>query len=262
MMLQLKGVSVGYGVGPVVHDINLSVGVGEIVTLVGANGAGKSTIAKAISGLLPLISGTLTLDGKPIHALSPAERVAAGLVHVPEGRQVFPNLSVADNLQLGAYTQRGQLSGPELAVRIKEACARFPPLLARLDTPAGYLSGGQQQMLAIARGLMARPRVILLDEPSLGLAPALVSEIFTMIAGLKEQGLSILLSEQNARLSLAVADRAYVIEMGRIVIEGEGKELLGHSEVTARYLGGRRDPAAGERHSEPLVARLRQLLEA
>jgi branched-chain amino acid transport system ATP-binding protein len=262
-MLKLQGLSIGYGGGPVVHDITLSVGAGEIVTLIGANGAGKSTIAKAISGLLPLSAGSIHFDGRRIDTTSARSRVRAGLVHVPEGRQIFPNLSVAENLQLGAYTHRRDRSAADVAVRIQGVCTRFPALLERLDSSAGYLSGGQQQMLAIARGLMAEPRLIVLDEPSLGLSPALVTEIFSMINSLREQGLSVLLSEQNARLSLAVADRAYVIEMGRIVLAGEGKDLLGHPEVTARYLGGRHDGqnTAVESQSEAFVARLRHVLQ-
>ncbi len=260
-MLKLHGLSAGYGVGPVVHDINLSVAKGEIVTLIGANGAGKSTIAKAVSGLLGISAGSIELEGRRIDGERPRARVLAGLVHVPEGRQIFPNLSLRENLQLGAYTHQ-HMAASQVEGRIQEVCVRFPALLGRLDTAAGFLSGGQQQMLAIARGLMAKPRLIILDEPSLGLSPAFVTEIFSMIRALRDQGLSVLLSEQNARLSLAVADRGYVIEMGRIVLEGAGKDLLGHPEVTERYLGGaqKAEESATEQQSESLVARLRQLL--
>ena len=237
MTLEVRSLSTGYGGRAVVHAVDLAVAPGEIVALVGANGAGKSTLAKAISGLLPAQAGSILLDGKPIERLAPRERVLLGIAHVPEGRQVFAGLSIAENLRLGAHVHRTRLGDGEMKKRIAEACESFPVLLERIREPAGTLSGGQQQMLAIARGLMARPRYLVLDEPSLGLSPILVVEIFRMIAKLRARGLAILLSEQNARMSLAIADRAYVIETGRVVIEGGGRELLGRPEVAERYLG-------------------------
>ncbi len=223
LMLELRGITTGYGRQPVVHGVSLTLKPGEIVALVGANGAGKSTLVKTISGLLRLHEGEILLEGRRIERLPPRARVLAGIAHVPEGRQVFAGLTVADNLRMGAYSQLGQLSAEALQERLREVCERLPVLLQRLDEPAGNLSGGQQQMLAIARGLMSKPRILLLDEPSLGLSPVLVTEIFRLIEHLREQGLSILLSEQNARLSLAIADRGYVIEKGRLALEGAGR---------------------------------------
>jgi branched-chain amino acid transport system ATP-binding protein len=235
--LEVRSLSTGYAGRAVVHGVDLAVKGGEIVALVGANGAGKSTLAKAISGLLPALSGSILLDGEPIERRTPRERVRLGIAHVPEGRQVFSGLTIAENLRLGAYVHRAGLSDAAMKRRIAEVCESFPVLLERLQQPAGTLSGGQQQMLAIARGLMAQPRYLVLDEPSLGLSPILVVEIFRMIANLRARGLAILLSEQNARMSLAIADRAYVIETGRVVIEGGGRELLGRRDVAERYLG-------------------------
>jgi branched-chain amino acid transport system ATP-binding protein len=237
MTLEVRSLSTGYGGHAVVHDVDLAVNKGEIVALVGANGAGKSTLAKAISGLLPAQSGQILLDGEAIERRSPRERVRLGIAHVPEGRQVFSGLSIAENLRLGAHVHRARLSDAVLKRRIADACESFPVLLERIHQPAGTLSGGQQQMLAIARGLMAQPRYLVLDEPSLGLSPNLVVEIFRMIEKLRARGIAILLSEQNARMSLAIADRAYVIETGRVVIEGSGRELLAKPEVAERYLG-------------------------
>jgi branched-chain amino acid transport system ATP-binding protein len=262
-MLEVKGLSTGYGSANVVHDIDLSVGAGEIVTLVGANGAGKSTLCKTISGLMPARTGEITLDGQRIERLSPSARVLRGVAHVPEGRQVFAGLTVAENLKLGAYVHRRQLGEAELGERIRKVCERFPILLERLDEPVGNLSGGQQQMLAIARGLMVEPRVLLLDEPSLGLAPVLVGDIFRLIAGLREQGLAIVLSEQNARSSLAIADRGYVIEMGRVTLSGTGQELLGTAEVAERYLGvGRAVSVADSSQQARLVKRLGEIFQS
>ena len=237
MTLETKGLAAGYGGGAVVRDIDLRIGEQEIVALVGANGAGKSTLVKAISGLLPLQAGAIVFDGKPIGALSPRDRVRLGIVHVPEGRQVFAGLSIAENLRLGAWTRRAELGAAAIDAEVRQVSGRFPVLLERLDEPAVTLSGGQQQMLAIARGLMAKPRLLLLDEPSLGLAPLIVTEIFRLIQTLRGQGLSILLSEQNARLSLRIADRAYVIETGKVALEGTGAELLDRPDVAERYLG-------------------------
>ena len=236
-MLELSRVSTGYETANVVHDIDLTVAPGEIVALVGANGAGKSTLVKTISGLLALRAGTITLDGTRIDRLNPRARVLAGVSLVPEGRQIFGGLTVLENLRLGAYARRKDLDEGAMAQRIGRVCERFPILLQRLKEQAGNLSGGQQQMLAIARGLMAEPRILVLDEPSLGLAPVLVTEIFRLVAGLRSEGRAILLSEQNARLSLAIADRGYVIENGRVTLAGTGKDLLHNPEVAERYLG-------------------------
>ena len=257
-MLELKAVCCGYGINDVVHGVDLEVRAGEIVALVGANGAGKSTLAKAVSGILPLRAGEIRFEGVRIDRRSPRERVLAGIAHVPEGRQVFPGLTCAENLLLGAYAQA---AGEAPERRVHKVCERFPALLERLHHPAGALSGGQQQMLAIARGLMAEPRLLVLDEPSLGLAPVLVQEIFSLVGELRAQGIAILLSEQNARMSLAIADRAYVIETGRVVLQGTGAELLGRPEVAERYLGvGRAVNAPGAARHARLVAGLRSIL--
>ena len=230
-MLEIAGVSAGYDGRAVISDIDPQVGAGEIVALIGANGAGKSTLARTLSGLLPALSGRIRFQGQDITGASPAARVRAGLIHVPEGRQVFAGLSVGDNIALGSY-----LSRPD-AARTAAATSLFPALSGRMSAPAGNLSGGQQQMLAIARGLMAAPKLLILDEPSLGLAPNLVAEIFRSVAALRAQGIAILLSEQNARMSLRVADRGVVIENGRIVMSGPAAELLHSPEVASRYLG-------------------------
>ena len=236
-MLQLDNLSAGYGAAQVLHGVSLSVANGEMVALVGANGAGKTTLLKTISGLVQPRSGSAELAGKPLSGLSSVARVELGLAHVPEGRQVFGDLSVAENLEIGAYTQLRGLSKEELARRADEVYRIFPILKERESQPAGGLSGGQQQMLAIGRGLMLKPKLLLLDEPSLGLSPILVTEIFRVLATLRETGCSILLSEQNARLSLAIADRGYVIETGKIVRTGTGAELLASSDIMERYLG-------------------------
>ncbi len=236
-MLDISGLRAGYREVEVLHGIDLAVKSGEIVALIGANGAGKTTLAKTLAGLLPTRAGRIVFDGAPIEHLGAPRRIARGMAHVPEGRQIVAGLSVGDNLRLGAYTQRRRLTERAIEQRVAAVCERFPALSGRLGEPAGNLSGGQQQMLAIARALMAQPRLLVLDEPSLGLAPTLVAEIFRMIVGLRDQGIAILLSEQNARMSLAIADRAYVMEMGRITLQGSGMELLDSSDVAERYLG-------------------------
>ena len=233
MNLDLRGVSAGYDNTNVVHEIDLAVGTGEIIALIGANGAGKSTLVKTVSGLLPIRAGQMLFDGAPLSGLNVAARLARGIVHVPEGRQMFAGLTVGDNLRLGSYL----VGGSDLQARQEEVCLRFPALRGRLKEPAGNLSGGQQQMLAIGRGLMAQPKLLILDEPSLGLAPLLVTEIFSLIAGLRDHGISILLAEQNAHMSLAIADRGYVIENGRVALSGSGEELLASKSVAERYLG-------------------------
>jgi branched-chain amino acid transport system ATP-binding protein len=255
-MLEIRKLTTGYGDTPVLHGIDLDVGAGEIVALIGANGAGKTTLAKTISGLLPCRQGHILLQGRPIDRLSPRARVRLGISHVPEGRQIIAGLSVEENLRLGAYAQRQSLGEAGIVKRIGDVCALFPVLIERRDDAAGNLSGGQQQMLAIARALMVEPRFLVLDEPSLGLSPALVAEIFRLIASLRSRGLAVLLSEQNARMSLAIADRAYVIEMGRMVLQGSGQELLRNPEIAERYLGVGKAVAAGENGGDQRHKRL------
>ena len=260
-MLEARGLSAGYDAGAVVRGANISVRSGEIVALIGANGAGKSTLLKTISGLLPVQAGELHFDGERIERLSTSERVRRGLAQVPEGRQVFAGLSIEENLRLGAYVHR-KMDEAEMRSGLAGVYERYPVLKDRRHTPAGNLSGGQQQMLAIARGLMSRPRLLMLDEPSLGLSPLLVNEIFHLIAALRAEGLAILLSEQNARQSLAIADRGYVIEAGRVVMEGPGHELLRDRQIAERYLGtGKAVDAAGEQNRRPLAARLGEILQ-
>jgi branched-chain amino acid transport system ATP-binding protein len=259
-MLQVHNLSAGYGAGDVIHQMGFAVAAGEIMALVGANGAGKSTLVGAISGVITPRTGEVLLDKEPMHKLSAAARVAKGIAHVPEGRQVFAGLTVAENLRLGAYVQLRGLSQSDVDARMKIVCDRFPILLGRLNEPAGNLSGGQQQMLAIARGLMSEPRVLLLDEPSLGLSPILVAEIFRLVASLKEQGLAVVLSEQNAKLSLAIADHGAVVENGRIVVSGTGQELLARSDIAERYLGvGKGVGLADAPRHDQLVSRLKQI---
>jgi branched-chain amino acid transport system ATP-binding protein len=260
-MLELKQLSAGYGDEAVLHGIDLGVAAGRITALIGANGAGKSTLAKTISGLLPARGGQILFEGRAIETLSSTARVALGIVQVPEGRQIIGSFTVADNLRLGAYLQRRTLGARGIAARMDEVCGFFPVLRERLGAVAGNLSGGQQQMLAIARALMLHPRLIVLDEPSLGLAPALVTEIFALIARLRDRGLAMLLSEQNARRSLALADYAYVLETGRVVLEGPGRDLLARTEIAERYLGAAptgdgRSNAEGDRAMAAGLARI------
>jgi branched-chain amino acid transport system ATP-binding protein len=205
--------------------------------LIGANGAGKTTLAKTLAGVLSPFRGRILFERQEINRVSAHERIARGIGQVPEGRQIIGGLTVEDNLRLAVFTQRRRLGLAAIDSRIAEIGRRFPVLEARLHEMAGNLSGGQQQMLAIARALMIEPRLLVLDEPSLGLSPVLVGEIFRLIAGFRLRGLAVLLSEQNARMSLAIADRAYVIEMGRVVLEGTGEALLNNPSISERYLG-------------------------
>lgn len=258
-MLTVQNLGAGYEAGPVIHEISLDVQAGEIVTLIGANGAGKSTLAKCLSGVLPATAGSVKFDGRTISQSSPSQRVQLGLVHVPEGRQIFAGLTVEQNLQLGSYALP-RLNPQQLAARLEAVYGRFSVLRPRAGEVAGNLSGGQQQMLAIGRALMAEPKILILDEPSLGLSPLLVSEIFELIASLRTQGLGILLSEQNARMSLAISDRGYVIENGRIVMTGLASDLAKSEEIATRYLGlGSQDQrvAADATVERKLVAALR-----
>jgi branched-chain amino acid transport system ATP-binding protein len=229
-MLEVRSLGSHYGRIPALAGVDLQVAAGEVVALVGANGAGKTTLLRAISGVQPVSGGSIRFEAQDIARLSARQRVQLGIVQVPEGRQVFEPLSVEDNLRLGAFA-RGA------ADQLEPVLARFPALLAKRRQPAGTLSGGQQQMLAIARALMAQPRLLLLDEPSMGLAPRLVAEIFAQVAELKRQGTTILLVDQNARAALAVADRGYVMETGRVVLQGSGADLLRDPQVQQAYMG-------------------------
>ena len=231
-MLEVSALSSYYGRILALAEIDLTVQDGELVALVGANGAGKSTLLRAISGVQPC-SGKIVFNGKDIGGDSPERRVRSGIVQVPEGRQVFGPLSVDDNLRLGAYTRTRAESDTEL----ERVYAMFPALKERRRQAAGLLSGGQQQMLAMGRGLMAKPRLLLLDEPSMGLAPRLVEDIFAKVRALKQARTTIFLVDQNARAALSVADRGYVLETGRVVLAGSGSELLADEKVRQAYLG-------------------------
>jgi branched-chain amino acid transport system ATP-binding protein len=255
-LLELRNVSVGYGRNRVLRNVDLTLERGEIVTLLGANGAGKSTLAKAISGLLRVETGTILLDGEAIEMMPPAERLRRGLAHVPEGRQIFAGMTVAENLELGAYAS----TQANHAEQLEAVFALFPVLRQRMNDLAGNFSGGQQQMLAIARGLMSRPKILLLDEPSLGIAPLLVAEIFRLIVALRAQGITILLAEQNARQALSIADRGYVFENGKITLSGLSSDLLNSAEIAERYLGMGGDAEISDAASEALVSRLRKTL--
>lgn len=224
----------GYGAADVLQDVDLRVGQGELVALLGANGAGKSTFLKTLSGLMAPGKGEIIFEDRNVEGLAAHRIVERGLVLVPEGRQVFADLTVAQNIELGAYKRKDRPDPTELETILD----RFPRLRERLDSPAGLLSGGEQQMMAIARGLMAKPRLLLLDEPSLGLAPAMVEELYAVLAELRDDGITILLVDQMATLALAVADRAYVLEQGRIVAQGSAEEMRGDDALVAAYLGG------------------------
>jgi branched-chain amino acid transport system ATP-binding protein len=231
-VLEVKGLRAGYGRIPALHGIDLGVDRGELVALVGANGAGKTTLLRALSGVQPA-SGSVIFDRTPIDSFSAEKRVAFGIVQCPEGRQVFGPLSVDDNLRLGAY-RRGRA---DTARSLERVYGLFPALAEHRCQAAGTLSGGQQQMLAIGRALMAQPRLLLLDEPSMGLAPRLVAEIFACIQRLRADDTALLLVEQNAGAALAIADRGYVLETGRVVLSGTGRELLADAGVRGAYLG-------------------------
>jgi branched-chain amino acid transport system ATP-binding protein len=230
-VLEIRELTAGYGKIEVLHGVSLALEEGTLGAIVGANGAGKTTLLLALSGLLPKRGGTVLLDGVDVTRAASHAIVARGLLHVPEGRHVLASMSVEENLLVAARKR------PDPRGDIARIYERFPILGTRRAIPAGSLSGGEQQMLAIARALVAQPRVLLLDEPSMGLAPKLVTTIFEIIAAERRRGTSILLVEQNARKALAIADRAYVLERGRIVLSGSGEELLAHRDVTAAYLG-------------------------
>ena len=233
MMLQVTNLNVYYGNIRALKDVSFSVEEGEIMTLIGANGAGKSTTLLTLSGLKKAQSGTIRFQGKDIAKTTPQSRVAMGISQSPEGRRVFPGLTVLENLEMGAYLRRDDFSAD-----MEKVFAYFPRLKERKKQTAGTLSGGEQQMLAMGRALMSRPKLMLLDEPSMGLSPLLVSEIFEIIRRLNENGTTILLVEQNAALALKLAHRAAVMETGRIVLAGTGEELSRSPEVQKAYLGG------------------------
>jgi branched-chain amino acid transport system ATP-binding protein len=232
-MLSVRDLRVGYGAIEVVHGINIDVAAGECVALIGANGAGKSSTLKAICGLLPVRSGTVTFEGQDITNASGHAIVRAGITMCPEGRQVFPQMTVLQNLRMGAYARRDT----EQAADVDRMMDMFPILRERRAQLAGTLSGGEQEMLAIARALMARPRLCIFDEPSLGLAPKIVAEVAATLGRIKAMGKTVLLVEQNSLLALRLADRAYLFEAGEIVLTGTGAELQSHPEVAKAYLG-------------------------
>lgn len=234
-MLKLDSVKVAYGAIQAVKGVSLEVREGEVVTIIGANGAGKSTLLKSICGLEPLSEGSIQIDGKDVSSLKAHERVGLGVAMSPEGRGVFADQTVRENLMLGGYSRRKDKAGIEAA--IEREFKRFPRLRERQNQLSGTMSGGEQQMLAISRALMSEPRLLLLDEPSLGLAPLIIKDIFNAIRQLRESGLTILLVEQMAKQALGVADRAYVLETGYITLEGTGRALLNDPKVKSAYLG-------------------------
>lgn len=234
-MLEMRDIHVHFGVIQALKGISLTVGDGEIVTLIGANGAGKTTTLRTISGLKKSTSGSILLDDKEITNLSPRDRVKLGISQVPEGRRVFATMTVLENLELGAFLRRDKAG---IKQDMEMVFSRFPVLKERRRQAAGTLSGGEQQMLAMGRALMSRPKILFLDEPSMGLAPLLVQEIFSIIKDINQSGTTILLVEQNASMALKIAHRAYVMETGSIVLSGTGEELMSSDSIRKAYLGG------------------------
>jgi branched-chain amino acid transport system ATP-binding protein len=237
-LLELKSIVVRYGEIEAVDGVSLVVEAGEVVTLLGSNGAGKSTTLRAISGLERPVSGDILIEGQSIVGLKPEEIVRLGIAQVPEGRRVFPGLSVRENIMLGASSRKG-LNTSQIRREADEMFDLFPDIRRFADALGWTLSGGQQQMVAVARGLMAKPRILLLDEPSLGLAPVIVQAVFAIIAEIRRRGTTVLLVEQNARMGLSVADRGYVLETGKLVLSGTPTQLWSNEEIRAAYLGGR-----------------------
>lgn len=233
-MLEVKNLSVSYGAIEAVKDISFTVNAGEIVSLIGANGAGKTTTLHTITGLVPAKSGSVMYNGVDLLKTHNDKIVTLGMAHIPEGRHVFTRMSVEENLEMGAFSLKDQ---SDLKKDLDMVYGLFPRLKERRNQKAGTLSGGEQQMLAMGRALMSHPKTILMDEPSMGLSPKLVKEIFSIIRKLHEQGITILLVEQNAKMALSIADRAYVLETGRITMEGDAKELLNNEQVRKAYLG-------------------------
>lgn len=233
-MLEVRNINVFFGVIQAIKNISFDVNQGEVVALIGANGAGKTTTLHTITGLLSAASGDIYLDGKNITKVPAHKIVGMGMAHVPEGRRVFASLSVFDNLKMGAYTRKDK---KEIAESLEMVFTEFPRLKERRNQIAGTLSGGEQQMLAMGRALMSKPRIILMDEPSMGLSPLYVDEIFKIISRIKRDGTTVLLVEQNANMALSVADRAYVLETGKIIIEGNADDLMNDERVRKAYLG-------------------------
>lgn len=234
-MLEVKNLDVHYGVIQGVRNVSFEVNQGEVVSLIGANGAGKTSILRTISGLVRPSNGTITFEGQEIQKTPAQKIVASGLSQVPEGRHVFPGLSVLENLEMGAFLRK---NSEENAQNLKHVFQRFPRLEERKTQDAATLSGGEQQMLAMGRALMSQPKLLLLDEPSMGLAPIFIQEIFEIIKDIQKQGTTVLLIEQNANIALSIADRGYVLETGKVILSGTGKELLASDEVRKAYLGG------------------------
>ena len=233
-MLEIKDLQVYYGVIQAIKGVNFEVNEGEVIALIGANGAGKTTILHTITGLLEARKGTVTFDGKDITKVPAHKIVTMGMAHVPEGRRVFANLSVLQNLKMGAYTRKDK---NEIEQTLQTVYKRFPRLEERQNQLAGTLSGGEQQMLAMGRALMSHPRILLMDEPSMGLSPIFVNEIFDIIKEVSAGGTTVLLVEQNAKKALSISNRAYVLETGNIVLEGKTKELLNNDSIKKAYLG-------------------------
>jgi len=233
-MLSIENLEAGYQSVQILNGVSLNIGTNEVVSLLGSNGAGKTTTVKALCGLIPALAGRIALDGIDISRLPAHRRVAAGLVLVPEGRKIFPSLTVHENLELGSYLPSAKKQRRQSLERVMQM---FPILRERTNQSAGTLSGGEQQMLALGRGLMALPRLLVLDEPSLGLAPLVVEEIFTAVRRIRDEGVPILLVEQNVNQALSISDRAYVLEDGRIAISGKGRDLLEDDRIRRVYLG-------------------------
>ncbi|WP_461204292.1 ABC transporter ATP-binding protein [Clostridium sp. DL1XJH146] len=233
-MLKIENLNVHYGAIHALKGLNIDVNEGEIVTLIGANGAGKTSTLRAISGLIPISDGSVTYEDKKISNIPAHEIVSLGISHVPEGRRVFSNLSVMENIELGAYLRKDKKGIKE---DIEMVFTKFPRLKERMSQKAGTLSGGEQQMLAMGRGLMIRPKLMLMDEPSMGLAPLIVKDIFDIIKEINSTGTTVLLVEQNAHMALSVANKAYVLETGNIVLEGNAQELLNDDSIRSAYLG-------------------------
>lgn len=233
-MLKIKDLNVSYGSIHALHDVSIEVNEGEIVSLIGANGAGKTTTLHTITGLLKADSGEVKLYNYNLLTMNPSKIVTLGMAHVPEGRQIFAQMTVKENLEMGAYIRKDK---SKIEADIEDIYKRFPRLKERYKQNAGTLSGGEQQMLAIGRAMMSKPKILLMDEPSMGLSPLLVKEIFEIIKELNQSGMTILLVEQNAKMALSIANRAYVIETGHVVMKGSAKDMLENDEVKKAYLG-------------------------